>query len=61
MSMTLQSDAMQEMLIYFAKKSRVDSRSQLMARMVHHSFDSRNQPMSEALAKLFLQLMERLG
>ncbi len=47
-------DAMPEMFIQFAEKSRVDSGFRLLARTIRHAFDSRLPPMDDCIAKLIM-------
>ena len=54
-------DAIPEMFIEFAKKSRVDSGFRLLSRMVCHAFDSRIAPMDQCSAKLIFDVHGSVG
>jgi len=54
-------DAIPEMFIEFARKSRVDHGFRLLSRMVHHAFDSRITPMEQCYAKLIVDMHGTVG
>ena len=54
-------DAIPEMFIEFAKKSRVDSGFRLLSRMVRHAFDSRIAPIEQCSAKLIVDVHGSVG
>jgi hypothetical protein len=54
-------DAIPEMFIEFASKSRVDHGFHLLSRMVHHAFDSRITPMEHCSAKLIVDMHGTVG
>ena len=54
-------DAMPELFIEFAEKSRVDSGYRLLGRTVRHSYDSRISPMEDCMAKLIMDNSGDIG